>query len=92
MATLNSTPDQSSRSLQTCRVVAIPVTDLTDADTYVAGPGLVTVAWENGATGEGVGGWNISDRTTGTVTWDSGAAAQAGTMYLFYGPCEGGMV
>lgn len=90
MASISTVPDQSSRSLQTCRVVAIPVTDLTDADTYVAGPGLVTVAWENGATGEGVGGWIISDRTTGTVTWDSAAAAQAGTMYLFYGESRTG--
>lgn len=92
MASLNTTPDQSSRALAACRVVAIPVTNLTDADTYVAGPGLVTVAWENGTTGTGVGSWRITDRATGTVEWDSGAAAQEGTMYLFYGESRTGGV
>ena len=79
------------RIYEKCRVVAATFTNMTDADTFAAGPGLMGFAWEQPTTNIGVGNWIISDQDTGTLTWDSGSAAQEGTLYLFYGTHPGGV-
>lgn len=81
----------SGRAFDKARVVSVEMTDLTDADTFSAGPGLITCAWEQPTTNTGVGSWRITNRDTGALEWDSGSAAQAGTLWLFYGTFTGGV-
>ena len=80
-----------ARSLLKSRCVTVEFASLTDAETYSAGPGLITVMWEQATADTGVGGWKITDRDTGALEWDSGGAAQAGTLWCFYGTFAGGV-
>ena len=83
------TPDQfaaSSKVLEACTVVEVVISSVNDAETYVAGPGLLACAWEGtSTTNTGEVGVSITSRATGTVEFDCSAAGRAGTLILFYG-------
>ena len=85
IATSAFSAEEAAKTILQCRVVSVVLTSVADADTYKAGPNLLTCAWESAVLDTGEVGLRIIDRETGEIEFDSAAAGNSGTLWLFYG-------